>query len=175
MADKVPIPGSTLKRSASKTQAFKDRARESSATSLQESTRRAAREKPARRRPISPASPAQRAKVQGLSCLGCGREASDYLAIDPAHLVDRSLGGCGHRDCVVPLCRDAFGNGCHRAYDEGELDLLPKLETRDDLWRDEQAHAVKHLGIAQAYRRLTNEGRNGQRFGSENDLRATHS
>ena len=38
----------------------------------------------------------------------------------PAHLIPRSLGGCGDALRVAPLCR-----GCHRAYDSGELDLLP--------------------------------------------------
>jgi hypothetical protein len=39
------------------------------------------------------------------------------------NVVPRSLGGCDHPDCIVPLDRR-----CHRAYDRGELDLLPHLE-----------------------------------------------
>jgi hypothetical protein len=43
--------------------------------------------------------------------------------IHPAHLIPRSLGGCGDALCVIPLC--GFH---HRAYDRGEFDLLPYLE-----------------------------------------------
>ena len=71
-------------------------------------------------RPVSPASEAQRDKVAGLVCLVCGERP-----VDPAHLVPRSLGGCDHPDCVVPLCRVH-----HRRYDRGQLDLLPYLEPR---------------------------------------------
>ena len=39
----------------------------------------------------------------------------------------------------------------HRAYDTGRLELLPYLEPR---WRAEVAHAVLHLGLVGAYRRL---------------------
>jgi hypothetical protein len=35
----------------------------------------------------------------------------------------------------------------HRAYDTGRLELLPR-------WRREVAHAVLHLGLVGAYRRL---------------------
>jgi hypothetical protein len=80
--------------------------------------------KPTRRRPVSEASPEQRGKVRAaLVCVGCATAVAKF---DPAHLVDRSLGGCDHADCVVPLCRT-----CHRAYDEHGLDLLPALEPRD--------------------------------------------
>ncbi len=74
------------------------------------------------------ASPAQRAKVDGLACLVCGREKSDYVAIDPAHLWPRGAGGCNDALCVGPLCRDSSG-GCHRLFDNGELDILPALIT----------------------------------------------
>ena len=39
----------------------------------------------------------------------------------------------------------------HRAYDTGRLELLPYLEPE---WRDEVAHAVHHLGLIGAVRRL---------------------
>ena len=39
----------------------------------------------------------------------------------------------------------------HRAYDTGKLELLPYLEPE---WRDEVAHAVMHLGLIGAVRRL---------------------
>ena len=67
--------------------------------------------------------------------------------ITPAHLAPRTLGGCDDPDCVVPLCWMH-----HRAYDTGRLELLPYLEPR---WRAEIAHAVLHLGLIGAYRRLT--------------------
>jgi hypothetical protein len=61
--------------------------------------------------------------------------------------VPRALGGCEEPECVVALCRLH-----HRAYDRGELDLLPYLEP---LHRIEIAHAVMHLGLIGALRRLT--------------------
>jgi hypothetical protein len=91
------------------------------------------------------AAPAQRAKVAGRPCLVCGSVAR----VDPAHLIPRSLGGCDEPDCVVPLCR-----AHHRAYDTGELDLLPFLEPR---WRAELAHAVEHVGLLSALRRITGQ------------------
>jgi hypothetical protein len=97
---------------------------------------------PARKVSLS-AAPAQRAKVAGRPCVVCGSVAR----IDPAHLIPRSLGGCDAPMCVVPLCRSH-----HRAYDAGELDLLPYLEP---LWRPELAHAVLHLGLIGAVRRVT--------------------
>lgn len=88
------------------------------------------------------ASDGQRKKVVGRWCIVCLRTTG----VTPAHLVPRSLGGCDHPDCVVPLCWLH-----HRAYDAGRLVLLPYLEPR---WRDEIAHAVLHLGLIGAYRRL---------------------
>jgi hypothetical protein len=48
---------------------------------------------------------------------------------------------------VVALCR-----AHHRAYDRGDVDLLPHLEPG---YRREVAHAVMHLGLIGALRRLT--------------------
>lgn len=102
--------------------------------------------KPFQRKPhaISAASQAQREAVRGRSCLVCAR-----TPVDPMHVVPRGMGGCSDALCVVPACRE-----CHRAYDNGTLDLVPYLEPR---FRDQQAHAVSHLGLARAYWRLTNE------------------
>jgi hypothetical protein len=91
---------------------------------------------------MSPASPAQRAKVVGRKCLVCGQRP-----VDPAHLVPRSLGGCDQPECVVPLCRVH-----HRMYDRGELDLLSYLEPR---FRAELAHGLLHLGLLGLLRRVT--------------------
>jgi hypothetical protein len=97
---------------------------------------------PLRRRPISPASQAQRAKVAGQPCLVCGKRP-----VDPAHLVPRSLGGCDDAACCVPLCRVD-----HRRYDRGELDLLPHLEPH---YRAELAHVLGHLGLLALLRCVT--------------------
>jgi hypothetical protein len=93
------------------------------------------------RLPVS-ASPSQRAKIAGSACVVCRQTRG----ITPAHRAPRSMGGCDEPDCVVPLCWMH-----HRAYDTGELELLPHLEPR---WRDEVAHAVLHLGLIGAVRRL---------------------
>jgi hypothetical protein len=108
-------------------------------------TRRATlkRTTPLQRVACAPASPAQRAKVSGRRCLVCGNDAR----IDPAHLVPRSLGGCDDALCVIALCRS-----CHRRYDSGALDLVAHLEPSH---RAEAAHAVWHLGLAGALRRIS--------------------
>ena len=94
------------------------------------------------RRAAFGASDAQREKIIGGACVVC----LQTKGITPAHLAPRSLGGCDHPDCVVPLCWTH-----HRAYDTGRLELLPHLEP---LWRAEVAHAVSHLGLIGAVRRL---------------------
>jgi len=66
-----------------------------------------------RRRPISPASTAQRVKVRELVSIVSGKEGCD-----PAHIWPRSQGGCDDPLCVVPLTREE-----HDAYDAGQLDL----------------------------------------------------
>ncbi len=89
------------------------------------------------------ATDAQRMAVAGRPCIVCGTENR----IDPARLIPRSLGGCGDALCVTALCRS-----CHRAYDRGELDLLPLLEPR---WRAQLAQAVGHIGLIGALRRIS--------------------
>lgn len=93
-----------------------------------------------RRRGISPASREQRAKVKGAVCRQCGNDI-----VHPAHVIDRSLGGCDDPLCVIALCPLD-----HRLYDEHRLDILPLLN------HCEQAHAVSHLGIVGALERTTN-------------------
>src|SRR4051794_20270153 len=87
-----------------------------------------------RRAPFG-ASEAQREKIVGSACVVCRQTKS----ITPAHLAPRSLGGCDHPDCVVPLCWTH-----HRAYDTGRLELLPYLEP---VWRGEVAPAGRPLGL----------------------------
>jgi hypothetical protein len=95
------------------------------------------------------ATDSQRAAVVGRTCIVCGSDRR----IDPAHLIPRSLGGCGDALCVVPVCRR-----CHRAYDRGELDLLPCLEPA---WRAQLAHAVGHVGLIGALRRISGDRQPG--------------
>jgi hypothetical protein len=92
------------------------------------------------------ASEAQRAAVAGRPCVVCGSEHR----VDAAHVIPRAL-GCGHPLCTVALCRP-----CHRAYDAGELDLLPYLEPGH---RAEVAHAVGHVGLIGALRRIGGRAR----------------
>jgi hypothetical protein len=100
------------------------------------------RHTPLARRPVSPASEAQRAKVADRACLVCGARP-----VDPAHLVPRALGGCDEPDCTVPLCRR-----CHRVYDRGELALLPHLEPGE---RVELAHGLTHLSLIALLQRVS--------------------
>ena len=90
------------------------------------------------------ASPAQRLKCRDAACIVCGAPPPS----DPAHVIPRSLGGKDHHNDVVPLCRRD-----HDRYDQGALDLLPFLEPS---YRREQERAVELIGLAAAYRRITN-------------------
>lgn len=101
-------------------------------------------EKAEKRWGISPASPAQRDKCAGARCVVCGSDQN----IDPAHLIDRSLGGDDDPLAVLPICRKH-----HRDYDEGGLSLLEYLEPD---FRDEVAYAVKTVGLVRALERITN-------------------
>jgi hypothetical protein len=103
-----------------------------------------------RRSPISQASPAQRAKVR--DSLGCIVTGADPCYCDPAHLWPRGMGGCDHPDCVVVLRRDV-----HRAFDDGELDILGELIAHG-CWA-ELAHAVEvhHVDPIALLQRCTGE------------------
>jgi hypothetical protein len=101
------------------------------------------RSKPLQRTASMAATERQRAAVVGRRCVVCGVDKR----IDPVHLIPRSMGGCGDPLCVVPACRR-----CHRAYDSGELDLLRYLEPA---WRAQLAHAVGHVGLIGALRRIS--------------------
>lgn len=130
MERRKPLERKTpLAADPAKTRAWQDRSRVAS--------------KP-KRQPVSPASAEQRAKVALAPCVVCMEGPCD-----PAHLIDRSLGGDDHALAVVPLCR-----GHHRAYDEQGFDLLPYLEPSH---RDEVAHAVRTVGLVAALNRITND------------------
>lgn len=106
-----------------------------------------------KRRPISEASPAQRAAVAPKGCLVCGK-----AKVDPAHLIPRSLVADKDGDprAVVPLCRTH-----HRLFDEGGLDLLPYLEAKG--CRAQLAFAVERFGLLATVRRVTNSRDYGSR------------
>lgn len=95
-----------------------------------------------RSRAVSPASVAQRLKVEAQGCRLHGDRCPG--PVDPAHVIDRSIGGCDDVRCVVGLCRLV-----HSSYDDHRFDVLPLLTL------DEQAHAVEHLGLLRALRRVT--------------------
>jgi hypothetical protein len=100
-----------------------------------------------RARPISEASPAQREKCRDRGCVVCRSPGP----CDPAHVISRGQLIDGQDDplAVVPLCREH-----HRAYDTGQLNLLPYLEPH---WRDELAFAVQRYGLISTLRRVTND------------------
>lgn len=97
-------------------------------------------------RAVSAASPTQRMKVVDRLCLVCAASP-----VDPAHLIPRGVTSVDQDDplAVVPLCR-----GCHRLYDDGELDLSPYLEPG---FRAELAFAVRRVGLFATLRRVTNQ------------------
>jgi hypothetical protein len=99
---------------------------------------------PKRPRSISPASLPQRRKAALECCVVCGAEHCD-----PAHLIDRSLGGDDDPRSVVALCRPH-----HREYDDGALSLLEYLEPH---YRTELAYAVELVGLITALERITNQ------------------
>ena len=105
------------------------------------------RSNPLERTDSMAATDAQRAAVAGRSCIVYGSDRR----IDPAHLIPRPLGGCGHPLCVVPVCR-----AHHRAYDRGQLDPLPYLEPG---WPAQLVHAVGHVGLIGTLRRSAAIGR----------------
>jgi hypothetical protein len=95
--------------------------------------------------PAPPAAP--RAPDAGRPCIVCGSEHR----VDGSHLVIPRALGRGGALCVCPLCRR-----CHAAYDAGELDLLPYLEPG---FRAQVAHAVGHVGLIGALRRISGNHR----------------
>lgn len=111
------------------------------------------RTKPLQQVPSLAATDRQRAAVAGRACIACGTDRKTYAA----HVIPHSLGGCGDPACVVPLCRS-----CHRAYDTGRLDLLPYLEPT---WRAQLAHAVWHVGLVGALRRISGTNREARSGG----------
>lgn len=107
---------------------------------------------PASVRPIATCSPAQRAKVKDQPCVGCGRvvepDEQSGWTIDPMHLWPRGKGGCDSPDCVLPGCRYVpTGEGCHRLFDNGELDLLSKVSERPESFAAEVAHPILYHGV----------------------------
>lgn len=83
-----------------------------------------------KRRPVSQASPAQRAAKT--PCLVTGSEL-----VDQAHCWPRSLGGCDEPECTISLSRPV-----HRALDDGVFDVLPYLIAHRKI--AELQHALEH-------------------------------
>jgi ferredoxin len=100
------------------------------------------------RRPVSEASPVQRAVIRERACVVCGQHAG---ACHPAHIIPRGVTSIGQDDprAVCPLCPLH-----HRLYDEGGLSILEFLEPR---WRVELAFAVERVGLLSTLRRVTND------------------
>lgn len=98
------------------------------------------------------ASPAQRAKVADMPCIVTGAEKIEGAAIDAAHLWPRSMGGCSHPDCVVPLVRHI-----HEPFEDGEFNLYPYLipARHTDAWKAELFHALEHADMS--FTRLLHE------------------
>lgn len=100
-----------------------------------------------RSRGVSPASPAQRAKVKDAVSLMSARGPCD-----PTHVWDRSLGGCDHPDCVIPLTRAE-----HRLYDDHKLDILAAMVAGG--YVAELQHALGHVdgSLTRLLTRVTGE------------------
>ena len=90
------------------------------------------------------ASPAQRAKVRGRTCIVCGQSPCD-----PAHTISRAKGGDDDPRCVVPLCWPH-----HRAFDSQGFSILEFMEPEHRL---EIAYAVEKVGLINAFEQLARE------------------
>ena len=123
--------------------------------------RRPLRALPSSKRPVAvpqPASLRQRQKIIAEPrCIACGVRAGEYIAVDPAHLAPRSRGGCDDPLCVVGLCRTPSGQGCHRLFDDGKLDLLAIIADRWPAERAEVQHMLEHLLPVEVLQRLAND------------------
>ena len=106
--------------------------------------------------------------LRGAVCRVCDARSEQVMRIEMAHVIPRrfdvvidvGIGSPSRRVVVdqrgvVPLCVTARG-GCHRAYDAGELDLLPHLTFA------EQAFAVERVGLVTALRYIS--GRSGAKM-----------
>ena len=104
------------------------------------------------RRPISAASKEQTAKRNSGASIVSG--ATEGL--DMAHICPRSMGGCDHPDCVVPLTREEHRRLDNPASNEEPLDLLPYLI--DGERHEEMCHALWHyrLDLVALLERVTN-------------------
>lgn len=100
----------------------------------------------AKRRAISPCTPAQRARAKAMGCVVTGATEG----VDPLHLIPRGLTTVGQDELLAIVgCR----RDIHRAYDLGDFDLLPYLTGRHD---DAVAFAVERVGLITALERITN-------------------
>jgi hypothetical protein len=100
----------------------------------------------AAQRGIKPVSKALKEIVRDVPCLVCGVENCD-----PAHVISRGHTTVGQEDprAVIPLCR-----ADHRRFDNGELDLLGRMEPYY-CW--ELGFAVQRAGLIYTLKRVTGE------------------
>jgi len=138
----TPLPSSAAKSNVTPIARLEKKPKAAKGLKRSQMTRKPSKLK---RGPVGYASDQQRGKVLAEGCRLSGHEFPREV-IDPAHITPRGMGGCDDSDCVIGLARDL-----HRRYDEGDLDILPWLTL------DEQAHAVKHVGILSALKRTTGE------------------
>jgi hypothetical protein len=139
----MPLPSSEIKANVVPIARLQQREKGAKGLRRSEMQRKPSKLK---RGPVGYASAVQKAKVkrEGLRIEAAGHFSSGHL--EPAHIVSRTHGGCNDEDCVTALTHTQ-----HLLYDRGELDVLPHLTL------DEQAHAVKHIGILGALKRTTGE------------------
>lgn len=146
MSAKVPVPGSTLKADPAKGLRRKTELRRTDSLS------RGAEENSTwtnRRKPISQASPAQRAHVKQVGfCMVCGGQETEdnqgYFKLTFAHFWPRGRGGCDSALCGGVLCVRPGGTGCHDRQERGEIDLLALIVAQWEVYRDRFQHALEH-------------------------------
>ena len=106
------------------------------------------------RKPLRRTTPLQRtdsmAATEAQRAAVAGRPASSAARRTASTLRTSSLGRSAAAATRSASCRSAAA--VPRAYDSGELDLLPHLEPA---WRAQLAHAVGHVGLIGALRRIS--------------------
>lgn len=157
---------SELKPNPERVREFQERGRRSSAESLErsrgplglsghlkvQSDGLVAETRKKKRPSFTPASKAQRAKVRDEGCAMYRYDLGCIGAVQPAHVVARSKGGCDAADCVLALCEFH-----HRQFDDGHLDLLRVVSASWPLFRAECQHALEHLNPVELVEQLAND------------------
>lgn len=107
--------------------------------------------------PLGHCTDEQKERVAGYACIVCGKHVDEC---EPMHVVDRghpkmTEDAANDVRAVVPGC-----HWCHLEVHEGKVELLAYLEPD---WRNSQEWAAGAIGLASAYRALTevNQQSNG--------------